>query len=121
MAPIAPPAPLGPIDTILAPEAFIASLSDPTNVEITVQTPADSTNASWNLDGRAVSVRVDVTTGTIKTVKEACRSELGGMPTNKMQLRMPGAGFLKDKDTLAGLNIGPGTTLDLVPKKRGGR
>ena len=121
MAPIAPPAPLGPIDTILAPEAFIASLSDPTNVEVTIQTPADSTNASWNLDGRAVSVRVDVTTGTVKAVKEACRSELGGMPTNKMQLRMPGAGFLKDKDTLAGLNIGPGTTLDLVPKKRGGR
>ena len=86
-----------------------------------MQTPADSTNASWNLDGRAVSVRVDVTTGTVKAVKEACRSELGGMPTNKMQLRMPGAGFLKDKDTLAGLNIGPGTTLDLVPKKRGGR
>ena len=121
MAPVAPPAPTGPIDTILAPEAFIASLSDPANVEVTVQTPADSTNASWNLDGRAVSVRVDVTTGTVKAVKEACRSELGGMPTNKMQLRMPGAGFLKDKDTLAGLNIGPGTTLDLVPKKRGGR
>ena len=40
---------------------------------------------------------------------------------SRMQLRMAGAGFLKDKDGLAALNIGPGTTLDLVPKKRGGR
>lgn len=90
-------------------------------MEVTVQTPADSANGSWNLDGRALSVRVDVTTGTVRTIKEACRSDLGGMPTNKMQLRMAGAGFLKDKDGLAALNIGPGTTLDLVPKKRGGR
>ena len=119
--PPALPAPGGPSDTILAPEAFIASLSDPTSVEVTVQTPADSANAGWNLDGRALSVRVDVTTGTVKTIKEACRPDLGGMPTNKMQLRMAGAGFLKDKDGLAALNIGPGTTLDLVPKKRGGR
>ena len=52
------------------------------------------------------------------------------MPVNKMQVKSPALGFLKDGLTLAVYNIGkeeeegwngPGTVLELVPKVRGRR
>lgn len=68
---------------------------------------------------------------TIKGVKKRIREELGGgMPVNKMQVKSPALGFLKDGITLAVYNIGkeeeegwngPGTVLELVPKVRGRR
>ena len=108
-------------NTILSAEEFLASLPDPKSVAVSVQIPHDPSCSKWNFDGRVLDVIVDVTTATVKTIKEGCQSDLGGMPINKMQLRMTGTGFLKDKDTLAKLNVGPGATLDLVPKVRGGR
>jgi hypothetical protein len=54
-------------------------------------------------------------------VKAALKPQLGNMPMNKMQLKHSQQGFLKDTFSLAHYNIGPMTTLELVPKTRGGR
>ena len=111
---LTPPAP-----DILPAQEFLASVTNPEATLVTVQVPKDP-SSKWNFDGRAISVTVDITTATIKLLKESLRSELGDMPVNRIQLRLPGGGFLKDKDDLASLNIGPGSTLNLVQKTRGG-
>ena len=48
------------------------------------------------------------------------QSQLGDMPVSKQQLRGP-SGFLKDTLSLAFYNIGPGATLELTTRSRGGR
>ena len=55
---------------------------------------------------------------TIKDFKAKLSSTLGGMPGNKMQLKHAKWGFLKDSLTLAHFNLGPGSALELVTKKR---
>ena len=105
--------------TGLLPESdFAASFSEP--VQLTVQLPIDDTNPEWSLNGSAASVTCDVKL-TIKDFKAKLSSTLGGMPGNKMQLKHAKWGFLKDSLTLAHFNLGPGSALELVTKKRGGR
>jgi len=113
------PAPVQP--TAMLPEAeFIATLSD-TSITLSIHIPNDPSNSAWNFNGQIVSLSVDVKSN-IKQVKEELNSHLGGMPVNKIQLKSRNTGFLKDDSaTLAQLNIGPSTDLDMVPKKRGGR
>jgi len=115
------PALLNAPTELLPAEEFLSTLSDPKNAVITVKIPNDSSSSKWNCDGREISVTMDVRTATVKSIKQMCSRYLGGMPANKMQLRWSSVGFLKDRDSLAKLNIGPGATLDLVPKVRGGR
>jgi len=68
-----------------------------------------------------MSVTVDVMT-KVKAIKQQIRVKLGDMPVNKMQLKSPEIGFLKDSLSLAYLNIGPNNnSLSMVPKVRGGR
>lgn len=112
------------IPTILSEEDFIQSLSDP-NITLSIIVPnQDATNSalsSWNFNGQTISITVDVRT-KIKAIKQQIQSQLGGMPVNKMQLKSPSTGFLKDASSLAFLNIGPNyEPLQLVPKVRGGR
>ena len=104
---------------LLSESEFAASLDSPT-VKLSVQIPQDPSNAKWNFNGQVVSLSVDVMS-KIKTIKTELQGELGGMPVNKMQLKVENAGFLKDGMTLARLNLGPSASLELIPKIRGGR
>jgi len=65
-------------------------------------------------------LRVDVKS-KIKAIKEELRGQLNKIPANKLQLKHPSLGFLKDAATLAQLNLGPLVNLEMVPKTRGGR
>jgi hypothetical protein len=96
---------------------FCSSLSDK-RIPLAITVPNDPSNASWKFNGQTLSITVDVMT-VIKSVKQKIQSQLG-MPVNKMQLKSPNTGFLKDGLTLAFLNIGPDHgALELVPKVRG--
>lgn len=107
------------IPTILSEEEFAKSLSDP-NIEISITVP-NMPSSTWNFNGQSISITVDVMT-KIKAIKQQLLTKLGGMPVNKMQLKSPSVGFLKDGLSLAHLNIGPNyEPLELVPKVRGGR
>lgn len=106
----------------LLPEAeFAATLAKP-EVTIQIRVPNDPSQMAWNFYGQIVSLAVDVMS-QVKTVKGALSTaHLNGMPANKIQLKNPATGvFLKDNLTLAALNIGPSTTLEIVPRARGGK
>jgi len=105
---------------ILSESDFIATLGNPDDVPICIQIPHDSSNADWNFNGQIFDVSL-AALAKVKAVKEALKPQLGNMPINKMQLKHPTAGFLKDTFSLAHYNIGPMATLELVPKTRGGR
>ena len=82
--------------------------------------PVDSTVPAWGLQGQTVDVSVLVTS-TIKQFKEALSALLGGMPAAKQQLKaVTGGAFFKDTQTLADLNLGSGSSIDLTVKTRGG-
>jgi splicing factor 3A subunit 1 len=104
---------------LMSESEFCASLDSPT-VSLRIQIPGDPTNSAWNFNGQAVTLTVDVMS-KVKAVKIELQSHLGGMPTNKMQLKHESTGFLKDGVTLAHQNIGPSADLELIPKTRGGR
>lgn len=89
-------------------------------MSLAIQIPNDSSNSAWNFNGQSVPLSIDVMS-KVKAVKSELQSHLGGMPTNKMQLKDEKSGFLKDGMTLAHFNIGPTATLELVPKTRGRR
>jgi splicing factor 3A subunit 1 len=106
----------------LIPEAeFAASLSKP-EMTLQIRVPNDPTQMAWNFYGQIVSISANVMT-QIKMVKcELSTVHLNGLPTNKIQLKNPATGaFLKDNLTLAAHNISPSTTLELVPRARGGK
>jgi hypothetical protein len=103
---------------LLSANEFAAQYTEPINVNCV--TPVDASVAAWGLGGQTVTVTVPVTC-TIKLLKEALTSVLGGMPGNKQQLKaLTGGGFFKDTQTLATLNIGEGGTVELSCKTRGG-
>ena len=115
-----PPQPEAPAER-LSEADFIATLSTPDELPFCVRIPHDPSSASWNLNGQTIDLTMAATC-KIKELKEKIREELGGdMPTNKMQIKHPSYGFMKDAMSLAHFNIGPMSTLDLVPKTRGGR
>jgi splicing factor 3A subunit 1 len=106
----------------LIPEAeFAASLAKP-EMTLQIRVPNDPTNLAWNFYGQIVSISTNVMT-QIKVLKsELSATHLNGLPSNKIQLKNPATGaFLKDNFTLAAHNISPSTTLELVPRARGGK
>ena len=106
---------------LLSESDFIATLLDPNDVPICIRIPHDPSISAWNLNGQIQDINAKATT-TVKDLKALLKEQLGGMPMNKMQLKHPTSGFMnKDGLSLASLNIGPMTTIDLVPKTRGGR
>ena len=106
----------------LIPEAeFAASLPKP-EMTLQIRVPNDPTQMAWNFYGQIVSISTNVMT-QIKVLKsELSSTHLNGLPANKIQLKNPTTGtFLKDNFTLAAHNISPSTTLELVPRARGGK
>ena len=96
-------------------------LKYPSPVTVHVQVPNDLSFASWNLNGQEIFIRIAVT-AIVKEVKEMISQQLGGMPVNKQQLKeRNSSAFCKDAETLAKLNIGEGTRLELTMKARGGK
>jgi splicing factor 3A subunit 1 len=118
---LGPPPPPGEPETreLLSESDFCASLQSPT-VSLRIQFPEDPSASAWNFNGQVVTLMVDVMS-KVKAVKMELQSHLGGMPTNKVQLKHEGTGFLKDGVTLAHHNIGPSADLELILKTRGGR
>lgn len=58
----------------------------------------------------------------MKEIKESVAAQhLGNMPVGKFQLKHAIHGFLKDANSLAGLNLGSNTILELTIKSRGGK
>lgn len=104
---------------LMSESDFCASLDSPM-VSLAIQIPRDPSNSAWNFNGQVLTLSVDVMS-KVKAVKEELQSHLGGMPTNKMQLKNESTGFLKDGATLAHQNIGPSAKLELILKTRGGR
>ena len=106
---------------MLSESDFIATLTDPNDVPICVRVPHDPSSSHWNFNGQTIDIPAKATT-TVKDLKGMLKEKLGGMPTNKMQLKHPSSGFMnKDGLSLAFFNVGPMATIDLVPKTRGGR
>jgi splicing factor 3A subunit 1 len=106
---------------LLSESEFAASLSKP-EVNLQIRVPNERSQMAWNFYGQIVSVSVDVMSNVKSVKKELSTAHLNGMPANKIQLKNPATGmFLKDAMTLAALNIGPNTSLELVPKTRGGK
>jgi len=107
-------------NTILSEEDFIATLSDPDEINICIRIPHDPSNSNWNFNGQTVDITIKPMS-KIKDLKGMLKDQLGGMPVNKMQLKHPSSGFMnKDTLTIAHYNIRPMTTIELVPKTRGG-
>jgi splicing factor 3A subunit 1 len=98
-------------------EEFAARYPHPISIQVIV--PNDPSNAAWNLHGQAVQVLISVT-AAVKDLKDILSNMLGGMPGNKQVLKTPMAGFLKDTQTLAALNLGDGAVVELQVKTRGG-
>lgn len=101
---------------VVPEEDFAARYPSPVNIIVNI--PTDS-NSTWELRGQSLSVCVGVTQ-TVKELKDCIGALIGGMPPNKQQLKSS-SGFLKDKDTLASLNIGDSHILELSVRSRGGK
>lgn len=117
------PLPLQPPseDQALSESDFIATLSNPDKVPVCIRVPHDLSNSNWNFNGQTIDLMVKATS-RIKDLKDMLKDQLGGMPANKMQFKHPSSGFMnKDGLSMAHFNVGPMTTLDLIPKTRGGR
>ncbi|XP_008785884.2 probable splicing factor 3A subunit 1 [Phoenix dactylifera] len=72
-----------------------------------------------NLKGQLLEITVQSLSETVGSLKEKIAGEIQ-LPANKQKLSSR-AGFLKDNLTLAYYNIGPGETLSLALRERGGR
>jgi hypothetical protein len=112
-----------PVSTgeLLSEADFVASLSN-TKISVQVRIPNDATQMAWNFYGQIVTVSIDVMSDVKSFKAELCKEHLNSIATNKIQLKNTATGtFLKDALSLAALNIGPGTQLELVPRARGGK
>jgi hypothetical protein len=105
---------------VVPEDEFAASLNKP-EVTLQIRIPNDPSQMAWNFYGQVLSIPVNVM-AKVKVVKEElAQLHLNGMPANKIQLKEPNKGFLKDAMTLAAHNVGPTATLELTLKTRGGR
>lgn len=106
-------------------DAFLALHGGPAaQVTVQVQVPVseDSGNpAAWNLNGQTLTLGVTLASSAKQLKEQLSASHLGGLPANKLQLRYASAGFLKDGQSLAELNIPPGALLEVSLKSRGGK
>lgn len=102
-------------DSSLIPEdQFLAQ--HPGSVRISVSVPNVD---EGNLKGQLLEITIQSLSETIGSLKEKIAGEIQ-LPANKQKLSGR-AGFLKDNLTLAYYNIGPGETLALALRERGGR
>jgi splicing factor 3A subunit 1 len=103
-------------------EATFAASVGTADVAIQVRIPNDSSQLEWNYYGQVIPLSVPIM-ATVKVIKnELSLGHLNQLPVSKMQLKNVKTGaFLKDSATLAALNIGPGSMLEMVPRARGGK
>ncbi|XP_077211833.1 putative splicing factor 3A subunit 1 [Tasmannia lanceolata] len=102
-------------DTSLIPEdQFLAQ--HPGSVRISVSVPNVD---EGNMRGQLLEITIQSLSETIGSLKEKIAGEVQ-LPANKQKLSGR-AGFLKDNLSLAYYNIGPGETLTLALRERGGR
>ena len=122
---VPPPPPGAPVPPPPAASNELLSESDfiekyPDEIPLCIVVPHDPSNSNWNFNGQTIDIAVKASS-KIKELKVMLQDQVGGMPLNKMQLKHPVSGFMKDGLSIAYLNVVPMTTLDLVPKTRGGR
>ncbi|XP_068639249.1 probable splicing factor 3A subunit 1 [Aristolochia californica] len=102
-------------DSQLIPEdRFLAQ--HPGSVRISVSVPNTD---EGNLKGQLLEITIQSLSETVSSLKEKIAAEIQ-LPANKQKLNGR-AGFLKDNLSLAYYNIGPGETLTLALRERGGR
>ncbi|XP_008183568.1 splicing factor 3A subunit 1 [Acyrthosiphon pisum] len=101
----------------LEPEIqFMMKFNGP--VMFNVGTPVLTDKPEWALNGQILNITLPLQE-TVSVIKTKIH-ELTGMPPGKQKLQCDGL-FFKDSNTLAYYNIGPGTTIHLQLKERGGR
>lgn len=104
-------------DMLLIPEdQFLAQ--HPGAVRIVVAVPL--VEGEGNLKGQMLEVTIHSLSETISSVKEKIAGEIA-LPANKQKLSGRGGFFFKDNLSLAYYNVGPGETLTLGLRERGGR
>ncbi|ERN09458.1 hypothetical protein AMTRI_Chr09g32460 [Amborella trichopoda] len=102
-------------DAALVPEdQFLAQHPGSTRIAVSVPNAEEG-----NLKGQVLEIMVQSLSETIGNLKEKIAGEIQ-LPANKQKLSGR-TGFLKDNMTLAYYNIGPGETLTLALRERGGR
>jgi splicing factor 3A subunit 1 len=108
--------------TDLIDEATFAASVGTADVLVQVRIPNDPSQLEWNYYGQVLPLNIPIMS-TIKVIKnELSTGHLNQLPVSKMQLKNVKTGaFLKDSATLAALNIGPGSMLEMVPRARGGK
>uniref|UniRef100_A0A0D6QZE4 Splicing factor 3A subunit 1 n=1 Tax=Araucaria cunninghamii TaxID=56994 RepID=A0A0D6QZE4_ARACU len=99
---------------LIPEDQFLAQ--HPGSVRISVSVPNVE---EGNMNGQMLEVTIQSLSETIATLKEKIAAEIA-LPANKQKLSGR-AGFLKDNLSLAYYNIGPGETLTLALRERGGR
>ncbi|KAG8389376.1 hypothetical protein BUALT_Bualt02G0222800 [Buddleja alternifolia] len=102
-------------DSMLIPEdQFLARHSGPARISISVPNVDEG-----NLKGQVLDIAVQSLSETIGSLKEKIAGDIQ-LPANKQKLSGK-AGFLKDNLSLAYYNVGPGDSLSLSLRERGGR
>ncbi|XP_038988849.1 probable splicing factor 3A subunit 1 [Phoenix dactylifera] len=102
-------------DVSLIPEDhFLTQHPGPARISVSVPNVDEG-----NLKGQLLEITVQSLSETVGSLKEKIAGEIQ-LPANKQKLSSR-AGFLKDNLTLAYYNIGPGETLSLALRERGGR
>ncbi|KAL3654896.1 hypothetical protein CASFOL_000682 [Castilleja foliolosa] len=102
-------------DSTLIPEdQFLAQHPGPVRIIISVPSVDEG-----NLKGQVLEITVQSLSETVGSLKEKIAGETQ-LPANKQKLSGK-AGFLKDNLSLAHYNVGPGGTLSLSLRERGGR
>lgn len=102
-------------DSMLIPEdQFLAQHSGTARISISVPNVDEG-----NLKGQVLEISVQSLSETVASLKEKIAGEIQ-LPSNKQKLSGK-AGFLKDNLSLAYYNVGPGETLSLSLRERGGR
>ena len=128
LPPVSPYAAVAAAAAAAAPQIpeseFIEQVGEgPVTVTIVCPVAAPSDDASvYGLQGQSIEVQLPQGVRTsVKDLKLALSPLLSNMPPSKQQFKEPARGFLKDTSTLAFYNLGTGTSLELVPRKRGRR
>lgn len=120
MAPPAAAAPVASQTTRVSAEDF--AKANPGALTVKVVVPQDSKRAQWNFSGQVLEIVLPGVMETVAALKAKIKEQLGGMPPQKMILRVSNGGaFLKDAQTFAKNNLGSGTVIDLGVKERGRR
>lgn len=111
-----PPAPVAPAG--LVPEMeWIAKVGK--TVSIHIKAPVHA-NRNWKLEGQEINMEVPLRS-TVHRLKEVlARAECTAVPGNRQKLQFQGI-FMNNRHSLAFYNIGPGSTIQLEVKERGGK